>query len=57
VIESRHKGSNKCSIRSPEVKEERTRPGRWLSSVLCLFFSAPTLWIGQQEGYPARKKL
>jgi len=32
--ESRHKGCNAPSIRSPVVDEERMRPGHWLGSVL-----------------------
>jgi len=36
ALESRHKGSNTPSIRSPVVDRERMRPGHWLGiSALC----------------------
>jgi len=35
------------------VDEKEMRPGRWLRSVLCVYFSALTLMVGWQEGHGA----
>jgi len=56
ALENRCKGSNALYVRSPVVDEERMRPGHWLRSVLCVSFSALTLFVGWQEGHTACKE-
>ena len=53
--DSRHKGSNTSSIRSPVADEERS--DHCLGSVLCVSFSALTLMVGWQEGHVAHIKV
>jgi len=48
-MQSQHKQTNGPSIRSLVLDEERMRPGHWLGSVLCVFFSALTLLVEWQE--------
>jgi len=46
ISESWHELSSTSSIRSPVVDEERMRPGHWLWLLLCVFFSALTVfWL------------
>jgi len=37
---------NAPSFRSSVVNEEMIRPGHWLESVITVFFSTLTLWVG-----------
>ena len=53
--ESRHKGTNIPSVKSPVVNAERMRPGKRSRSVLCVPLSALTLMVGWQEEHQARK--
>jgi len=39
------------------VDKERTSPGHWLESVLCISFSALSLMVGWREGHPACKQM
>jgi len=46
IAESWHEWSNTSSIRSPVVDEERMKPGHWLWLLLCVSFSALTVfWL------------
>jgi len=49
LSESQHKGSSVVTIRSLVVDEERMRPGHWLWLVLCVPFSALTLWLASRQ--------
>ena len=51
ALESHCKGSEALCVTSLVVDEERMRPGHWLGSVLCVYFSAFTLLVGWQEGH------
>ena len=55
MLESRHNENSALSIRSPVVDEERTRPGLWLGSVLCVSFSALTCMGERKDMWPVRK--
>ena len=43
--QSRHKGSNASSVRSPVVGDKKMRPSHSLGLVLCVPFSALTLML------------